>query len=138
MELDSLDASAYAAVAITSNAIADVAGTELTFLGWRALVILGKAPDPMRLTDLAVCLRLSRPSASKLVRRLEKRGLVQLGPNPADGRGLLIGLAPEGARVREAVTARRRALLAEALATPVPDSFAEGLAEVARRLERWI
>lgn len=138
MTLDSLDRTAFAAVAITASALSDVAGTEVTFLGWRTLVILGDAPGPMRLTDLAERLRLSRPSASKLVRRLERRGLTCLAPNPEDGRGLLIGLGPEGERVREAVTQRRRQILAEALAEPVGENFSEGLATVAARLEPWI
>ncbi len=138
MTLDSLDRTAYAAVAITTNAISDAVGSELTFLAWRTLVVLGNAPGPMRLSDLALGLRVSRPSASKLVRRLQHRSLVGLGPNPADGRGLLIALAPEGRRVREAVTERRRQLLGEALAAPLPATFDEGIAEVARRLDRWI
>ncbi len=138
MALDALDRTAYAAVAITSNALADVVGTELTFLGWRTLVILGESTGPLRLTDLAEHLRLSRPSASKLVRRLERRGFVTLGPNPEDGRGLLITLAAEGARVRTAVTQRRREILAEAISEPVPPAFGDGLAVVANRLERWI
>ncbi len=138
MSLDALDRTAYAAVAITSSALADVVGTELTFLGWRTLVILGESTGPVRLSDLAERLRLSLPSASKLVRRLERRGFVTLGPNPDDRRGLLISLAAEGARVRTAVTQRRRQLLADALADPVPEAFRDGLAVVASRLERWI
>lgn len=137
MTLDALERSAFAAVAITANALADVAGTELTFLGWRTLVVLGEAPEPLRLSDLAERLRLSRPSASKLVRRLERRGLVELGPNPSDGRGLLVRLAVEGERIRAAVVGRRRAILGEALGEPLPESFADGLAVLATRLDRW-
>lgn len=138
MTLDSLDRMAYATVAITSTALADVVGTELTFLGWRTLVILGEATGPIRLTDLAERLRISRPSASKLVRRLERRGLLTLARNPIDGRGRLIGLAAEGARVRIAVTQRRREILAAALTEPIPPAFADGLAVIAGRLERWV
>jgi DNA-binding MarR family transcriptional regulator len=135
--LDTLDRAAYAVVAVTGNALADVVGTELTLLGWRTLVVLADSTGPMRLTDLAARLRVSTPSASKLVRRLERRGLVTLGSNPEDRRGLLIGLAPEGARIRIAVTQRRREILARALADPVPADFEDGLAVVASRLERW-
>jgi DNA-binding MarR family transcriptional regulator len=134
--LDTLDRAAYAVVAVTSNALADVVGTELTFLGWRTLVVLADSTGPMRLTDLAARLRLSNPSASKLVRRLERRGLVTLSPNPEDRRGLLIGVAAEGARIRIAVTQRRREILADALAEPIPPGFEDGLAVVASRLER--
>lgn len=56
--LDLLDRMLYLSVAITANALADIAGTELTFLGWRTLVILGDSSQPMRLKDLAQRLRI--------------------------------------------------------------------------------
>lgn len=135
--LDALERTAFATVAITAAALADVAGGELTFLGWRALVVLGETDAPLRLGELAGRLRLSAPSASKLVRRLERRNLVTLAADPHDRRVVLLSLDEEGRRVREAVIRRRREILATALDGGVPDAFGPSLAIVAERLASW-
>ncbi len=138
MSLESLDRIAFAAVAITAHALHEVAGVELTFLGWRVVVVLGEGDAPLRVGDVAGRLGLSPQSASKLLRRLERRGIVALGQDPNDRRGVLVSLAPEGRRIREGVLERRRAALGDALAEPVPDAFGPGIETVAQRLERWI
>lgn len=138
MTLDALEQVAFASVALTADALADVAGPEVTFLGWRALVVLGAGPGGVRLTDLATRLHLSRPSASRLVRRLENRGLVERAPNPVDGRGLLITLSERGRRVRDAVVRRRREILRRAVAAPLPARLDDGLGALAERLVEWI
>jgi DNA-binding MarR family transcriptional regulator len=136
--LDALEQVAYASVAVTADALADVAGPEVTFLGWRSLVVLGRAPAGMRVTDLGTRLRLSRPSASRLVRRLERRGLVRLAPNPDDHRGLLITLSPDGERVRDAVVRRRREILGSVVGEPLPKGLDAGLTALGERLAEWM
>jgi DNA-binding MarR family transcriptional regulator len=138
MALDALERIAFATVAVTSAAIGDTAGHELTFLAWRTLVVLGSAGRPLRMSDLAERLGISRPSASKLVRRLERRGLLELGSDESDGRVLLVGLSGHGAELRASVVARRREILATALADPLPGTLGEGLAALAERLEPWV
>ena len=138
MALDALERIAFAMVAVTSAAIGDTAGHELTFLAWRTLVVLGSAERPLRMSDLAEQLGISRPSASKLVRRLERRGLLELGSDESDGRVLLVGLSCRGAELRASVVARRREILATALADPLPSTLAEGLTALADRLDPWI
>jgi DNA-binding MarR family transcriptional regulator len=138
MAIDALDRIAFSTVAITTTAIEEVAGTDLTFLGWRVLVVLGETSSPMRVGDLGLRLNLSRASASKLVRRLQKRGWIVLAPDEADRRGTLVSLAARGAQLRHDVLTRRREILAEALAAPLPSRFDTGLDVVARRLERWM
>lgn len=137
MALDSLERITFAAVAVTSDALLDAAGHELTFLAWRTLVVLGSVDRPLRMSDLAERLGISRPSASKLIRRLQRRGLVELGSDEADGRVLLVGLSTRGADLRASVVARRRELLAAAIAGPLPDTLAEDLAALADRLAPW-
>ncbi len=137
MALDDLERIAFGAVAVTSVALAEVAGPELTFLAWRALVVLGSADEPLRATELGERLGTSKPSTSKLIRRLERRGLVDLASDPMDGRVVRVGLSEHGADLRAAVVARRRAILAETVADPLPVTFAEGLAALADRLDRW-
>ena len=137
MTLDDLERIAFGTVALTSVALAEAAGSELTFLAWRTLVVLGSAAEPLRATELGERLGTSRPSTSKLIRRLERRGLVALAADPTDGRAVRVGLTTRGAELRAAVVAHRRRILAEALATPLPSTFPEGLAGLADRLDRW-
>ncbi len=135
--LDALERIAFGTVAVTATSLDDIGGHELTFLGWRALVVLGAAGEPLRATDLGARLGTSRSSTSKLLRRLDRRGLVELASDPGDGRVVLVGLSGRGVELRRAVLARRRELLAEALAEPLPASLPDGLAAIADRLTRW-
>ena len=137
MLLDDLERIALSMVAITTLALQEVAGPELTFLGWRVLVVVGAEPQAIRAGDLAVALRVSRPSASKLIGRLVRRGLVEVAVDPADRRGVLVGLTAEGRAVRAAVLARRRQILAEATEQPLPEHIDPALRILAERLERW-
>ncbi len=135
--LGPLERIAFATVALTATALGDAAGHGVTFLAWRTLVVLGSGGEPLRATELGERLGTSKPSTSKLIRRLARRGLVDLASDPTDGRVVRVGLTPRGRELRAAVVARRRAILAEALAEPLPSAFEEGLAALAARLDRW-
>jgi len=135
--IDVLERIAFATVAITTMALQEVAGGELTFLGWRVLVILGDGGAPIRVGDLGARLGLSSPSASKLVRRLQRRGLVLLAPDDSDRRAVQVALTPAGSDLRSAVIARRREILVEAVAPPLPARADAALETIARRLDRW-
>jgi len=67
----------------------------LTVQQWRIHVILARA-GALRLRDVAIALHASQPSASRLVRRLERTGLVERVPAPDDGRGILVRLTSDG------------------------------------------
>ncbi len=139
MLLDELERLTLATVAVTTRALSETAGpTELTFLGWRVLVLLGLDEGSLRLRDIAERLGASAPSTSRLIRRLERRGLVTTGPDPADRRGLRVGLSDEGDRVRRAVLDRRREILTEALAQPLSGDRDRAITQLADRLARWI
>ena len=98
-------------VSVTNTAIAEVAGGELSLPQWRLLVILGHASAPIRVYEIAAGVSASMPSASRLVERMERRGLVASAPDPNDGRGRQISLTKKGAELRAQVLARRRASL---------------------------
>lgn len=49
-----------------------------------------------RLSDLAQVMRVSKPSASNMASKLEKRGLLKRIPSPDDGRVVLLSLTREG------------------------------------------
>jgi DNA-binding MarR family transcriptional regulator len=61
---------------------------------------------PQRVTDIAAHESIAQPSATTLVGRLEAQGLVARGPDPADGRAVLVSITPAGEAL---LTERRRA-----------------------------
>ena len=139
--IDLIEMIAVSSVAMTAQALAETAGSELTFLGWRTLVVVGAADEPIRLSELADRLAVSRPSASKLVHRMARRGLLDLTGDAADGRGVRLGLSGEGSRLRHNVIERRRQLISQSMgeepALEVDGSDLGALALAANRLGQW-
>jgi len=86
---------------------------------------------PRRITELAACEGVTQPAITLLVNRLERRGLVARGPDPDDGRAVLVTVTSEGERVFQHLRAEYRALLHEEMAT-LPD---EDVAALARAVE---
>jgi DNA-binding MarR family transcriptional regulator len=67
--------------------------------------------------DLAADERVKAPSMTRLVRDMERDGLLLRAPDPADGRGVLIELTPAAAALFDGVRAQKIALVADYLAT---------------------
>lgn len=64
----------------------------------------------MRLTELAKCIGVGKPSVSRQISFLEGVGLVHKEADPSDGRAQLIELTPEGlARMRTVHAGRQEA-----------------------------
>jgi DNA-binding MarR family transcriptional regulator len=89
------------------------------------LYALSTAPDGLRITELVDDALLTQAGVSRLVARLEKRGLVQRADDPHDARACRIQLTAEGRQVqrgagrahaRHVTTAMTRALSREQLA----------------------
>ena len=137
--LESLELLLLGAIGMTSFALADVAVADLTLAQWRALVVVGRT-DAIRVGDIASRIGLSLPSTSRLVGRLERRGYVTTERDDRDRRATLVRLTPEGRDVREAVLARRRELMNQALtayATRLPKDLTRGLAVIAKAFDRY-
>ncbi|WP_406396380.1 MarR family winged helix-turn-helix transcriptional regulator [Streptomyces sp. NBC_00887] len=90
------------------------------------LYALVGAEDGLRITDLIDDVLLTQAGVSRLVARLEKRGLVERLPDPDDGRACRVVLTGEGrdvqrrlgrAHARHVATAMTRALTASQLTT---------------------
>ncbi len=124
----------FGLVAVTALAI-DGATTRhtLTFQQWRALVVVGRADDGVRITQLATRIGASAPSTSRLVRRLATKGMLTVVPDPADGRAMRVRLSTAGEELRFKVIEGRRALIASTLsggiAPGVPADAIETLAD---------
>ena len=55
--------------------------------------------EAMRLSQLAALMHVSKPTASNMVSRLEKKQLVQRKPCPEDGRAIIVSLSPKGQKL---------------------------------------
>jgi DNA-binding MarR family transcriptional regulator len=77
-----------------------------------ALMALARI-QPVRLKELAAVLVAESGHPSRLLARLEERGLVRRDPSPTDGRAVLLSLTPEGERLAALAEDARRPLVAE-------------------------
>jgi DNA-binding MarR family transcriptional regulator len=79
----------------------------ISFGDYAVLRLLDDPPDgvslsPTRLADMVV---RTTGGMTKSLDRLERQGLVRRRPDPADGRGVLVGLTPKGRRVAQDASA---------------------------------
>ncbi len=137
--LEALELIIFGAIGMTSFALADASASELTLSQWRALVVVGRT-DGLRVGEVAVRVGMSMPAASRLLRRLERRGYVVTARDEGDRRATLVRLTAEGSRVRKAVIDRRRALLNAAVASHasrLPKDLSGGLKVLAEAFDRY-
>lgn len=80
-----------------SEAISRAGG--ITAQQYQALLAIGCGPDPMTMKDLAEHLLLQQHAATQMVDRLQKAGLVDRRPSPADGRSVVLNLTGPGAQL---------------------------------------
>ncbi len=108
---------------------------DLTITEFNALNSLRRAGPPHRLSpkDVGVSLLFSSGGLTKLLERLERRGLVAREPNPSDGRGVLVSLTPAGKRLQEDAMAAHQ-VNEEELLTPLTRSQRETLNATLRDL----
>ena len=102
------------AVAVTTRALTDAApGVDLTFTQWRAMLVIGDGDKGTRIGTVASSVGVTLPATSRLLRRLERRGLVALATDDTDRRATLARLTARGRRVRRDILAYRRVALHE-------------------------
>ena len=129
------------AVGVTTRALAEgTPGLEMTFPQWRALLILGAEQDGARLSEVAGRVGVTLPATGRLLRRLERRGLLALETDPDDRRATRARLTDAGQATRDAILAYRRRMLtdvAHAVTLPRRGDLATGLAAIAAELGRY-
>jgi DNA-binding MarR family transcriptional regulator len=97
--------------------------------------IEGHGPlTPSRLAELE---RIQRPTATRVIARLEESGLVERAPDPGDGRSRVITLTAEGGARLRSIRSRRNAYLARRLARLSAKEL-KTLEDAARILERML
>jgi DNA-binding MarR family transcriptional regulator len=70
---------------------------------------------PLTPSELATRERIQRPTATRVLARLEETGLVLRAPDPADRRSSLVSVSPAGAALLEELRTRKDAFLSERL-----------------------
>ncbi len=64
--------------------------------GQFSLMMALNRPDPPPMAPVAALLAMDRTTLTAALKPLQRRGLVQVAPDPADRRGRLLSLTPEG------------------------------------------
>ncbi|MEZ9422595.1 MarR family winged helix-turn-helix transcriptional regulator [Vibrio lentus] len=63
---------------------------QLSFNESDYLKVIQASPEPIRLTDLAIEMQVTKPSATTMVQRLERKGLVERQASLEDARSKLV------------------------------------------------
>jgi DNA-binding MarR family transcriptional regulator len=79
------------------------------------LYALSTAPNGLRITELGDDVLLTQPGMSRMIARLEARGLVERTDDPQDARACRIRLTPDGIRAQRQVGAAHGRHVAEAM-----------------------
>jgi DNA-binding MarR family transcriptional regulator len=133
-EVDALASELRLAVTRTARRLRREAGGPLSPTLTAALATIANH-GPLKVSALAEREGFARPTATKVVARLEEAGFVVRANDAADGRSFQIGVSDEGERVLAEIRARKDSYLAERLeGLGVRDR--ETLARAARLLEQ--
>ncbi len=102
---------------------------------FNTICALRRAGTPYRLPpkQLGVALLFSSGGLTKLLERLEERGLVTREPDPSDGRGVLVCLTPAGKQLQEEAMEAHR-INEERLLAPLSPEQREALTDILRDL----
>jgi DNA-binding MarR family transcriptional regulator len=137
--VDVLERLVYGAVGLTTVTIEEAgSAVDLTFAQWRVLVVLGERRSGIRVGVVAARIGAAVPSTSRLLSRMERRGLVRSERDAADRRATLVRLTPAGDRVRRRIVERRRARIAELVADiPAQHDLAPALRGIATAFDAY-
>jgi DNA-binding MarR family transcriptional regulator len=130
-----------AGIGITALAIDQIDhAADLTLPQWRVLVIASGTTHGLRVGELAAHLGVTVPSASRIVRRVESKGLVTATRADHDRRTTIVRATRVGSELVEAVVGRRRELIGLALRDRPRDEDEDPVAmleSLAGRLTRY-
>ena len=101
-------------IARTARRLRQQAGEELSPSQAAALATIDRH-GPLTPSELATRERIQRPTATRVIARLEAAGLVDRTSDPDDRRSCLVGLAPEGRQLLARVRTRKDAYLSRRL-----------------------
>jgi DNA-binding MarR family transcriptional regulator len=120
----------------TSRRLRQEGGGGLPASQYSALVSVERF-GPLTPSEMAVHERIQRPSATRVIAKLEEAGLVERASDPNDGRSSLIALTPAGRALLEQVRHAKDVYLEHRLETLSRQELAT-LQEAAGILERML
>jgi DNA-binding MarR family transcriptional regulator len=100
------------------------------------LYALSTAPDGLRITELGNDVLLTQPGMSRLIARLEARGLVERADDPDDARACRIRLTPAGVDAQRRVGAGHGRQIAAAMTRTLSRDQLAVLRDLCRALTR--
>ncbi|MFC4224697.1 MarR family winged helix-turn-helix transcriptional regulator [Lysinibacter cavernae] len=110
---------------------------DLSMREYDVLYSLTKGPDcGMRPADLNESILLSQPSLSRMIDRLEQRGLVRRNPDPTDGRSLNVTLTDAGRSIQREVGRKHAATVAKHMGNALSETQLHQLIELCTTLQR--
>jgi DNA-binding MarR family transcriptional regulator len=124
------------AVIRTARRLRQEAGTDLSPSLTAALATIDRH-GPLSPSRLAEVERVRRPTATRMITRLEEEGLVLRSTDPADGRVSVVQLSTVGRTLLKRIRGRKNAYLARRLRELSPDELAD-LERAAAILERLL
>ncbi|WP_111767796.1 MarR family winged helix-turn-helix transcriptional regulator [Nakamurella deserti] len=98
-------------------------GDDLTVSQLSALAVL-RREGPLSAGDLAAREHVRPPSMTRIIAALQRLGMIERKVNPDDGRQVMIGVTPAGARRADAEGAARERWLAQKLSAMTPEERA--------------
>jgi DNA-binding MarR family transcriptional regulator len=132
-DLGELAARLRLAITRTARRLRQEAGTDLSPSQTAALATI-ESNGPLTPSELASLERVKRPTATRIVARLEEQGLVERAADPADGRSFIVGVTAQGRALIRKLRTRKNAYLARRLRGLDPEEVAT-LARAAAILE---
>lgn len=100
------------------------------------LYALSTAPDGLRITDLIDDVLITQAGVSRLVARMEQRGLVERGDDPDDGRACRVHLSADGAAIQRRIGAQHANHVARAMTRALDRTQLETLRDLSTALLR--
>ena len=124
------------AIARMARRMRQEAGDELSPSMTAALATI-ENHGPLTPSRLAELERIKRPTATRVLRRLEEEGLIERAADPSDGRSAVVGITRPGAARLKKLRSRKNAYLARRL-RELPEEDVEALERAAEVLERLL
>jgi len=134
-ELTELASRLRLAIARTARRLRQQSGIELSATLTSALATVEKC-GPLTPSELAETERVKRPTATRVIARLEERELLSRAADPTDRRSSLVSITPAGRSLLRRLRGRKNAYLARRLRELDRDDAAalERAADVLERL----
>ncbi|TMK74463.1 MAG: MarR family transcriptional regulator [Actinobacteria bacterium] len=122
-DLSELAAHLRLVITRTARRLRQEAGTDLGPSQTAALATIERH-GPLTPTELARMERIQRPTATRIVARLEEAGLVERVADPVDGRSFTVSANAEGRALMKKLRTRKNAYMARRLRGLDPDELA--------------